>query len=100
MSLARKILPLADRVLVKRFFPATKTAGGILLPESATPKHDEGEVLAVGPGITSKDGILIAPQVAVGDRVLLPEYGGMKLKSEKDEELLLYSSQEILAKIA
>eukprot|EP01041_Mallomonas_annulata_P009763 gene9763-20303_t len=99
MSLARKLLPLADRVLVKRLIPSGKTAGGILLPDSSMNKQNEGEVLAVGEGLKTKDGGFIVPQVKVGDKVLLPDYGGLQIKSDNDDELVLYSSSEILAKI-
>ena len=61
-------------------------------------KTNEGEVIAVGKGITTRDGSLIVPEVQVGDKVLLPEYGGIQLKSEGDE-IFMYSSSEIVAKI-
>lgn len=74
-----------------------QTAGGILLPESNISKNNEGEVLAVGPGALTRDGVKIPVTVAVGDRVLLPEYGGVQLKSEGDE-VYLFRNEEILAK--
>mmetsp|Transcript_10846 Transcript_10846/g.16514 ORF Transcript_10846/g.16514 Transcript_10846/m.16514 type:complete len:100 (+) Transcript_10846:75-374(+) len=98
MSLARKLLPLADRVLVRRILPQTKTAGGILLPESKIAKSSEGEVLSVGPGYRAHNGDLVAPSVSAGDKVLLPEFGGVHLKSE-GEEIYLFRNDEILAKI-
>ena len=60
---------------------------------------NEGEVIAVGEGFRTREGLLVKPEVAVGDKVLLPEYGGLALKSENDNELMMYSSSEILAKI-
>lgn len=93
----RRIAPLADRVLVKRILPQTKTASGILLPESTQSKPNEGEVLAVGPGFTTRDGTLVPVSVSVGDKVLLPEYGGNLVKIG-DEEAFLFRNEEILAK--
>ena len=76
MAAVRKLIPLADRVLIRRVLAKTQTAGGIYLPESATSKKEpEGEVLSVGPGGRTKEGELIPMTLAVGDKVLLPEYG-------------------------
>mmetsp|Transcript_19870 Transcript_19870/g.14607 ORF Transcript_19870/g.14607 Transcript_19870/m.14607 type:complete len:99 (-) Transcript_19870:48-344(-) len=95
----KRLIPLADRVLIKRITPQTKTAGGILLPESNIGKSNEGEVLAVGPGFKTRDGETIAVSVSVGDKVLLPEYGGLPLKVD-GEEVFLFRNDEILAKYA
>ncbi len=76
-----------------------QTAGGILLPESNIGKSNEGEVLAVGPGFRTRDGETIAVSVAIGDKVLLPEYGGLPLKID-GEEVFLFRNDEILAKYA
>ena len=89
---------MADRVLVRRVMPVTKTAGGILLPESNITKSSDGEVLAVGPGMVTRDGTTIKPSVAVGDKVLLPEYGGLQVKVDGDENVFLFRNDEILAK--
>ena len=77
-------MPLADRVLVKRIELQAKSAGGILLPDSGK-KLNEGEVVAVGPGALGKDGKRSPISVAIGDRVLLPEYGGHTVKVGEDE---------------
>jgi chaperonin GroES len=77
----------------------SKTSGGILLPESNVSKANEGEVLAVGAGFRTRDGDVIPVSVAVGDKVLLPEYGGLQLKLD-GEELHLFRNDEILAKFA
>ena len=98
MSGLKKLIPLADRVLIRRVAPVTKTASGILLPESSISKNNEGEVLAVGPGAVTKAGDVIPMTVAVGDNVLLPEYGGLTVKVE-GEELHLFRNDEILAKL-
>jgi chaperonin GroES len=93
-----KLVPLADRVLVKRLEALTKTAGGILLPESNISKANEGQIIAVGPGLKTKSGEVIPITVSVGDKVLLPEYGGIPVKVQGDE-LFLFRNEEILAKI-
>jgi co-chaperonin GroES (HSP10) len=99
MSALKKLLPLADRVLVRRVVPSVKTAGGIIIPESSLPKNNEGEVLAIGPGIKTKSGETIAVTVNVGDKVLLPEYGGLPVKLD-GEEFFLFRNDEILAKFS
>ncbi|KAJ1919395.1 mitochondrial heat shock protein Hsp10 [Mycoemilia scoparia] len=98
----KKIAPLLDRVLVQRAKAETKTASGIFLPEKAVEKLNEGVVVAVGPGNITKDGKRLPVELAEGDRVLLPSYGGTSVKvSEDDEaEVLLFRESEILAKIS
>lgn len=97
MSSIKKLVPLADRVLVRRMLPASKTAGGVLLPDTGDKKSSEGEVLAVGPGARSQNGDIIPPSVNVGDKVLLPEFGGLELKSQGDA-VFLFRGDEILGK--
>ena len=75
-----------------------QTAGGILLPESKIGKSNEATVLAVGPGFTTRDGQLIVPSVKEGDKVLLPEFGGLPVKFEDEEDIFLFRNDEILAK--
>ncbi|KAJ2004094.1 mitochondrial heat shock protein Hsp10 [Coemansia thaxteri] len=98
---AKRIIPLLDRVLIQRVKAETKTATGILLPEKAVEKLNEGVVVAVGPGNITKDGTTIPTGLAEGDRVLLPSYGGsaIKLEAVKDKEYLLFRAEEILAKL-
>ncbi|KAJ1832259.1 mitochondrial heat shock protein Hsp10 [Coemansia sp. RSA 2706] len=98
---AKRIIPLLDRVLIERIKAETKTATGILLPEKAVEKLNEGVVVAVGPGNITKEGKNIPTGLSEGDRVLLPSYGGspIKLESLKDKEYLLYRAEEILAKL-
>ncbi|WIA12997.1 hypothetical protein OEZ86_006295 [Tetradesmus obliquus] len=93
--MARRLIPLLDRVLIERIIAPTKSAGGVLLPESAVPKVNEGVVLAVGPGRRNKDGDLIPVGVKEGDKVLLPEYGGSLVKMD-NKELFLYRDEDIL----
>uniref|UniRef100_A0A7S2DSP8 Uncharacterized protein n=1 Tax=Octactis speculum TaxID=3111310 RepID=A0A7S2DSP8_9STRA len=94
-SLAKALIPLADRVLVRRVLAQAQTAGGIFLPTET--KQNEAEVISVGPGARSPEGNLFPVNVAVGDKVLLPEYGGSVVKIG-DEEFTLFREQEILGK--
>ena len=71
----RKLIPLGDRVLVRRVVAQMQTAGGVYLPDAGTKKENEAEVVAIGPGFRTEDGSTLAMDVAVGDTVLLPEYG-------------------------
>ena len=89
-----KIRPLHDRVVVRRLEEETKTAGGIVLPDSAAEKPSRGEVLAVGPGKALDNGDVRAPDVKVGDKVILGQYGGSTVKID-GEELLILSETEI-----
>ncbi|OAL50475.1 10 kDa heat shock protein-like protein [Pyrenochaeta sp. DS3sAY3a] len=94
----RSIAPLLDRILVQRLKPEAKTATGIFLPETAVKELNEAKVVAVGPGALDRDGKRIAPSVAVGDKVLIPQYGGSPIKVG-EEELSLFRDHELLAKI-
>ena len=84
-----KLRPLHDRVIVKRLEQETKTASGIVIPENAAEKPDQGEVLAVGPGKKNEQGVLIAMNVNVGDRVLFGKYSGQTVKIDGDELLVM-----------
>merc|ERR1739848_262012 len=95
----RALVPLFDRVLVRRLVAETSTKGGILLPESSVSKLNEGTVVAVGAGARDSRGNVISPSVAIGDAVLLPEYGGTKLQID-DQELFLFRESELLGKFA
>ena len=90
--------PLHDRVLVKRVDSEAKTAGGIIIPDTAQEKPMEGEVVAVGPGARDEDGKLHPLGVKAGDRVLFGKYSGSEIKIE-GEELLILREEEILAKL-
>jgi len=93
-----KLRPLHDRVIVKRIDSETKTASGIVIPDNAAEKPDQGEVLAVGPGRKNDDGKLIPLNVAVGDRVLFGKYSGQTVKVEGDE-LLVMKEDDLFAVI-
>lgn len=116
---------MLDRILVQRAEAVTKTKGGIVIPEKAQQKVQSATVVAVGPGARNKDGAIIPMTIAVGDKVLLPEYGGTKVSSTRlitpkghwgssfnllthypllqveleDKELTLFRESDILAKI-
>jgi len=84
-----KLRPLADRVIVKRLENETKTASGIVIPDTAAEKPDQGEVLAVGPGRKNDKGDLVAMNIKVGDRVLFGKYSGQTVKVGGDELLVM-----------
>ena len=84
-----KLRPLADRVIVKRLENETKTASGIVIPDNAAEKPDQGEVLAVGPGRLDDDGDRMPMSVKVGDRVLFGKYSGQTVKVDGDELLVM-----------
>ncbi|WP_367067661.1 co-chaperone GroES [Oryzisolibacter sp. LB2S] len=88
--------PLADRVIVKRLENETKTASGIVIPDNAAEKPDQGEVVAVGPGKLDDDGDRIAMSVKVGDRVLFGKYSGQTVKMN-GEELLVMKEDDLFA---
>lgn len=90
-----KIRPLHDRVVVRREEEETKTAGGIVLPGSATEKPSRGEVIAVGNGRILDNGEVRMLDVKVGDKVIFGQYGGNNIKID-GEELLILSESEIL----
>ncbi len=83
------IRPLHDRVIVKRLDNERKTASGIVIPESAAEKPDQGEILAVGPGKRDDSGKLIPMDVKVGQRVLFGKYAGQTVKIDGDEVLVM-----------
>jgi chaperonin GroES len=90
------IKPLADRVVLKVLEAEEKTASGIVLPDTAKEKPQQGKVLAVGPGKVADDGKAIPMSVKVGDTVLFAKYAGTEVKY-KGEELLILKESDILA---
>ena len=88
--------PLHDRVLVRRIDAEEKTAGGIIIPDTAKEKPQEGKVLAVGPGRVDDKGNRIPVDVAVGDVVIFSKYGGTEIKYNGEDYLVL-SSRDVLA---
>jgi chaperonin GroES len=87
-----KFRPLHDRVLVRRLEGEEKTAGGIIIPDTAKEKPMEGEVVAIGPGARSEDGKLHPLDVKVGDRILFGKWSGTEVKIEGTEYLILKES--------
>ena len=91
--------PLGDRVLVKRVEEESKTKGGIIIPDTAKEKPQEGEVVSVGPGARGEDGKLVALDVKKGDRVLFGKYAGTEIKIDGDEFLMM-REEDILGVLA
>ena len=91
-----KLRPLADRVIVKRVENETRTASGIVIPDSAAEKPDQGEVLAVGPGKKNDKGEVSPMAVKVGDRVLFGKYSGQPRRLD-GEDLLVMREDDLLA---
>ena len=90
-----KLRPLHDRVIVKRLEEERKSAGGIVIPDTAAEKPDQGEVKAVGKGKVNDEGKVRALDVKVGDRVLFGKYSGQTVKVE-GEELLVMREEDIM----
>ena len=93
-----KIRPLHDRVIVKRIEEERKTPGGIVIPDNAAEKPDQGEVLAIGTGKVMEDGKVRALDVKVGDHVLFGKYSGSSVKVE-GHELLVMREEDIMGVI-
>jgi len=91
-----KLRPLHDRVIVKRLDTERKTASGIVIPDNAAEKPDQGEILAVGHGKIQDDGSVRAMAVKVGDKVLFGKYSGQTVKVD-GEELLVMREEDIMA---
>jgi len=90
-----KFRPLHDRVVVRRLNAEEKTAGGIIIPDTAKEKPQEGEVVAAGPGARNETGALVALEVKAGDRVLFGKWSGTEVKID-GEELLIMKESDIL----
>ena len=84
-----KIRPLQDRVIVRRLEEEDKTKGGIIIPDTAKEKPQEGKVIAVGKGKVTEDGKLIPLDVKAGDRILFGKYSGTEVKIEGEEHLIM-----------
>ena len=90
-----KFRPLHDRVVVRRVESEEKTAGGIIIPDTAQEKPSEGEIVAAGPGAKGEDGKIVALDVKAGDRVLFGQWSGSEIKVD-GEELLIMKESDIL----
>ncbi len=93
------IKPLEDRIVVKPLEAETTTASGLVIPDSAKEKPQEGEVLAIGPGRIDDKGNRVPLDVAVGDKVIYSKYGGTEVKYA-GEEFLILSARDVLAVVA
>lgn len=101
-QLARRLMPLLDRVVISKADAVSQTKSGILIPEKAQEKVLRGRVVAVGPGSKNSKGETVKPTLKVGDEVLLPQYGGTRFEMKDDEhdaELYIYRESDILAKM-
>lgn len=93
-----RIEPLGDKLIVKRVTPEETTAGGIVLPDSAQDRPNEGKVLSVGPGGLNQDGTRTPLQVTDGDRIIFSSYGGTEVVFD-DQEYLILNESDVLAVI-
>jgi len=93
------IQPLGDRIIVKPLAAEEKTKGGIILPDSAKEKPQEGEVVAVGKGKVLENGNIQALELKKGDRVLYGKYSGSEIKTKDGEDLLIMREEDVLAVI-
>jgi len=84
-----KIRPLQDRVIVRRIEEEEKTKGGIIIPDTAKEKPQEGKVIAVGKGKTADDGKLVKLDVKIGDKILFGKYSGSEIKLNGEEHLIM-----------
>ncbi len=84
-----KLRPLQDRVLVKRIAEEEKTKGGIIIPDTAKEKPQEGKIIAVGKGKVNEEGKVIPLQVKVGDKILFGKYSGSEIKIDGEEHLIM-----------
>ena len=91
--------PLHDRVLVRRIEADEKTAGGIIIPDSAKEKPSEGEIIAAGPGTLTEQGTLRALDVKAGDRVLFGKWSGTEVKID-GQDLLIMKESDIMGVVA
>jgi chaperonin GroES len=91
--------PLGDRVVIKPLAQEEVTKSGLVLPDTAKEKPQKGEIIAVGPGRMTDEGKRIGVDVKVGDKVVYSKYAGTELKEGEDEEYLILSERDILAKL-
>ena len=87
-----KVRPLHDRILIKRVAEEQKTAGGIIIPDTAKEKPQEGEVVSVGPGARDEDGKHIAMDLKAGDRILFGKWSGTEVKIDGDDLIIMKES--------
>jgi chaperonin GroES len=93
-----QLIPLADKLVLRPIVQEEVLASGIVIPDTAKEKPQQGEVIAVGPGRRDEDGKIIPMEVAVGDRVLYAKYTGQEVKIE-NEELIVLKESDVLCKV-
>ena len=96
--MASKLVPLADRLVVKNIQAEETLASGLVIPDTAKEKPQQGEVIAVGPGRLDDDGKRVPMDISVGDRILYAKYSGNDIKLDQEDYLVL-SEKDVLAKI-
>jgi chaperonin GroES len=96
--MASKLIPLADKLVLRPIVQEEVLSSGIVIPDTAKEKPNQGEVVAVGPGRRDEDGKIIPMDVAVGDRVLYAKYTGQEIKVE-NEELIVLNERDLLCKV-
>ncbi len=96
--MAAQLVPLADKIVLRPVVQEEVLPSGIVVPDTAKEKPQQGEVIAVGPGRVDDDGKRIPMEIAVGDRVLYAKYSGQEVKIE-NEELIVLSEKDILCKV-
>jgi chaperonin GroES len=96
--MASKLIPLADKLVLRPIVQEEVLGSGLVIPDTAREKPNQGEVIAVGPGRRDEDGRLVPMEVAVGDRVLYAKYTGQEIKVE-NEELIVLAERDLLCKV-
>ena len=96
--MASKLVPLADKLVLRPIVQEEVLTSGIVIPDTAREKPNQGEVIAVGPGRRDVDGRIVPMEVGVGDRVLYAKYTGQEIKVE-NEELIVLSERDLLCKV-
>jgi chaperonin GroES len=96
--MASKLIPLADKIVLKPIVQEEVLSSGIVIPDTAKEKPNQGEVVAVGPGRRTDEGNIVPMDVAVGDRVLYAKYTGQEIKVENEEYIVL-AERDLLAKL-
>ena len=96
--MASQLIPLADKLVLRPIVQEEVLTSGIVIPDTAREKPNQGEVIAVGPGRRDDDGKIVPMEVAVGDRVLYAKYTGQEIKVE-NEELIVLSERDLLCKV-
>jgi chaperonin GroES len=96
--MASKLIPLADKLVLRPIVQEEVLSSGIVIPDTAKEKPNQGEIIAVGPGRRDEDGKIVPMDVVVGDRVLYAKYTGQEIKVE-NEELIVLSERDLLCKV-